>query len=203
MDETTVESKPIASKAGGSRLFGIKIIKTRFQFKFSLIIFTFLAISAGSVWFWGNATVNKMIDSGMVRGDDAIESMRVLRDNIAYISFLSLAITFGLSLFFSHYIAGPIYRFEKTLESIRDAGDLTVFVRLRKHDEFKEVADLFNQALVSLRNKIKKERAATEPQLEKLKEMATSLQKAGMANESAAIGKIISEMKNVPPQLKI
>ena len=105
-----------------SRFFGIKIIKTKFQFKFSLVVFIFLAVSAGAIWFWGNSMVSKMIESGMLTGDDAIASVNVLRDNIAYISILALAITFGLSLFFSHYIAGPIYRFEKTLEAMRDQG---------------------------------------------------------------------------------
>jgi len=178
--------------ANPSRLFGIKIIKTKFQFKFSLVVFVFLACSAGSIYFWGNSMVNKMIESGMLVGEDAIASVNVLRDNIAYISILALAITFGLSLFFSHYIAGPIYRFEKTLESMRDNGDLTLHVQLRKKDEFQETADLFNQALVSLRNKVKREREAVDAGLEKLTKLS-----------NPDVNKIVAEIKSNPPQLKI
>jgi methyl-accepting chemotaxis protein len=179
-----------------SRFLGVKIIKTGFQFKFSLIVFLFLAFSAGSIWFWGHATVNQMIESGMVHGEDAIASMQMLQSNIAYISLLALAITFGLSLFFSHYIAGPIYRFEKTLESMRDQGDLTIYVRLRKRDEFKETADLFNQALVGLRNRVKKEREGVSAQVQKLAELSPKL-------NSPELNKIVEDLKNNPPQLKI
>jgi methyl-accepting chemotaxis protein len=189
--------------ASPSRFLGVKIIKTGFQFKFSFIVFMFLALSAGSIWFWGNATVNRMIDSGMVRGDDAIASMQVLKDNIAYISILALAITFGLSLFFSHYIAGPIYRFEKTLESMRDAGDLTMYVKLRKRDEFKDTADLFNQALVSLRNKVKKEREGVQAHAEKIAQLATQLRAAGHEQNAAELERLVADLKNNPPQIKI
>lgn len=175
-----------------SRFFGVKIIKTKFQFKFSLMIFLFLSCSVGIIWFWGNAMVNKMIESGMLSGEDAIASVTVLKDNIAYLSVLALAITFGLSLFFSHFIAGPIYRFEKTLEAMRDQGDLTMHVKLRKHDEFKETADLFNQTLVSLRNKVRKEREGVTAGLEKLSHLS-----------NPEVDKVVTEIKNTPPQLKI
>src|SRR3989338_3267482 len=175
MTNTKVELKPMAPQGGVSRLFGIKIIKTRFQFKYSIIVFIFLAISAGCVWFWGNMTINQMIESGMIRGDDAVEAVKVLRDNIAYISILSLAIVFGLTLFLSHYIAGPIYRFEKTLEAMRDEGNLTLHVKLRKHDEFKETADLFNQALASLRSKLKKERDGVTTHVDKIQAYSETL----------------------------
>jgi methyl-accepting chemotaxis protein len=184
-------------------MFGIKIIKTKFQFKFSLVVFIFLACSAGSIWFWGNAMVSRMIESGMLTGDDAIASVNVLRDNIAYISILALAITFGLSLFFSHYIAGPIYRFEKTLESMRDQGDLTIHVKLRKHDEFQETADLFNQALVSLRNKVRREREGLSAGLEKISAVSAKLKAAGQNDAAVELDRLAAELKNNPPQLKI
>jgi methyl-accepting chemotaxis protein len=54
------------------------------------------------------------------------------------------------SLFISHSIAGPIYRFEKTLQAITK-GDLTLRVGLRKTDEFKHVADTLNIMMEQLR----------------------------------------------------
>jgi methyl-accepting chemotaxis protein len=186
-----------------SRFFGVKIIKTQFQFKFSVVVFLFLACSVGVIWFWGNLMVGKMIESGMLSGDDAIASVNVLKDNIAYLSILALAITFGLSLFFSHFIAGPIYRFEKTLESMRDQGDLTIHVKLRKHDEFQETADLFNQALVSMRNKVRKEREGAGASVEKLSALAAKLRSSGQADSAAELEKLVAELKNNPPQLKI
>ncbi len=193
----------MASTGQPSRFFGVKIIKTQFQFKFSMVVFCFLACSVGIIWFWGNSMVSRMIESGMLSGEDAIASVQVLKDNIAYLSVLALAITFGLSLFFSHFIAGPIYRFEKTLESMRDHGDLTMHVKLRKHDEFKETADMFNQALVSLRNKVRKERETGAANVEKLTALAAKLRSSGQAAAADEIDRLAVELRNTPPQLKI
>lgn len=185
-----------------SRVFGIKLIKVRFQFKFAFMVGTFLAISAGLIYFWGNMTVNRLLNSGMIVGEDAILSLHLLKDNILYISVLSLAITLFLSLFFSHFVAGPMYRFERTLETMRD-GDLTTFVKLRKHDEFKEVADLFNQTIVSLREKVKTEREAVGMQIAKARQLVERLKAAGRTQEATELEQLLFEFHNTQPQIKI
>lgn len=65
--------------------------------------------------------------------------------------FLVLAVIW--SVFASHSIAGPIYRFEKTLQAITE-GDLTLRVGLRKTDEFKHMADTLNQMVGELRTSL-------------------------------------------------
>jgi methyl-accepting chemotaxis protein len=66
---------------------------------------------------------------------------------------LFLVLAAILSLFASHSIAGPIYRFEKTLQAIAE-GDLTLRVGLRKTDEFKHIADTLNQMVGDLRTNL-------------------------------------------------
>ncbi len=65
--------------------------------------------------------------------------------------FLVLAVVW--SVFASHSIAGPIYRFEKTLQAVAE-GDLTLRVGLRKTDEFKHMADTLNQMVGELRTSL-------------------------------------------------
>jgi methyl-accepting chemotaxis protein len=65
--------------------------------------------------------------------------------------FLVLAAVF--SVFASHSIAGPIYRFEKTLQGLAQ-GDFTQKIGLRKTDEFKNVADTMNEMITELRGSI-------------------------------------------------
>jgi len=185
-----------------SRFFGQYIIKTRLQFKFGVMIFIFLSLASLLVWLAGHFAVKDMIANGMVTGDDAIAQLKLLNGIVARISVLAVAITFGLALFFSHYIAGPIYRFEKTLEQMRD-GNLNVHVRLRKHDELQEVADVFNQALASLRHKIKKDRDTIFASLDKAAEVAGRLRQAGRNQEAEEIEKLVEEAKNAPPQIQI
>ena len=54
-----------------------------------------------------------------------------------------------LSIFVSHRIAGPVYRFERSAKVIAE-GDLSLRIRLRKGDELQELADAFNQMTESL-----------------------------------------------------
>lgn len=67
---------------------------------------------------------------------------------VILVLFLLLAAV--ISVFVSHSIAGPVYRFEKTLQSIAQ-GDLTLRVGLRKTDEFKNLADAMNHMVDELR----------------------------------------------------
>ena len=66
--------------------------------------------------------------------------------------FLFLCIGFG-TIFLSHKIAGPLYRFETVLYQMA-LGDLSVRCRLRKFDEAKSVSQAFNRTLESLDYKI-------------------------------------------------
>lgn len=50
------------------------------------------------------------------------------------------------TVFLSHKIAGPLYRFQVLFENIRQ-GDLAVRCKLRRFDEAKPVADAFNRTL--------------------------------------------------------
>ncbi len=59
------------------------------------------------------------------------------------ISFLIVGL---ISLFVSHRMAGPIYRFEKVTEGMSE-GDFTIHVKLRDKDEFKDLADSFNNMI--------------------------------------------------------
>ncbi len=192
-------SSPVQRK---SRLFGQYIVKTRFQFKFGVMIFIFLSLASALIWLEGHVAVKNMIDNGMVTGEDAIQQLRLLNGIVARTSILAVAITFGLALFFSHFIAGPIYRFEKTLEQMRE-GNLNIHVRLRKNDELQEVADTFNQALASLRNKVKHDREKLYTALDNAKEVAGRLRQAGRTQEAEEIEKLVEDAKNAPPQIQI
>ncbi len=65
---------------------------------------------------------------------------------------LLLLIAWG-TVFLSHKIAGPLFRFQRVLNDLSE-GDLTVRCKLRKYDEAQPVAEAFNQALESLNQHI-------------------------------------------------
>ena len=202
MTEESAASHSAPVRGRVSRFFGQYIVKNRFQFKFSFVIFLFLATAMTVIWLQGSWVVSRMISQGLVTGDEAISHLRILNQNILYLSVLALAVVFGLTLFFSHFIAGPLYRFEKTLEQMRE-GDLSVIVRLRKHDELKDTAECFNQALTSLRGKIRHDREVITVSLDKINKLIQQSRQEGKAVETDLLEKIVSTLQNTPPQIKI
>ncbi|MCX7632634.1 MAG: methyl-accepting chemotaxis protein [Turneriella sp.] len=71
---------------------------------------------------------------------------------LAVVVVISLTILF---LFFSHRIAGPLLRIERTLEDAL-RGDLTQRIRLRAKDELHGTAQQINQMLDGLQAKIRR-----------------------------------------------
>jgi len=65
---------------------------------------------------------------------------------IIFISFLNLLVLIFYSLFFSHKMAGPMFRIKKTLKEII-ANKKVNEIKLRKKDQFHDLASLLNEAL--------------------------------------------------------
>lgn len=55
-----------------------------------------------------------------------------------------------LSIFITHKIAGPVYRFKKVLAEI-SGGNLDISIKLREKDDLKDLADEFNLVINELR----------------------------------------------------
>lgn len=92
-------------------------------------------------------------------------------------------------IFFSHKIAGPLYRFEKSARAIK-AGDLRASFNIRKTDELQETAQVLNDMARSLRLDLERVKSGVE----KLKE-ELSIAKAGLDHEKEAkLRKIITEI---------
>ncbi len=68
---------------------------------------------------------------------------RFFRANWISIVFGGLAVVL-ISLFASHRVAGPLYRFEKAVDAMIQ-GRIGYQIRLRKHDEGKELAEKINR----------------------------------------------------------
>lgn len=63
---------------------------------------------------------------------------------IAFVAFISVI--------FTHKIAGPIYKIERTCRQMIDKNDLSMNIQLRTGDELQELADEINQLVNHVRN---------------------------------------------------
>lgn len=92
----------------------------------------------------------------------------VNRSLLPKIAVLVVIIFIG-GIFISHRIAGPIYRFQKSAEAIRN-GDLNVNFNIRKTDELKDAAVSLEEMVESLRKDIKElKRLAAEGKTDQIR----------------------------------
>lgn len=104
----------------------------------------------------------------------------VLHDSIWPAFPLALTLIVIHSVFFSHRIAGPLYRFRRVFKSISE-GDLTVTTRIRKRDYLQQEAGGLGEMVGELRTKLTK----IESDCEALKHLVSEL-KTGMSGDAPA-----------------
>lgn len=111
---------------------------------------------------------------------------------------LYLGIIFLISLFISHRMAGPIYRFEQSARALAE-GDLTHRVVLRTGDELLELQEEFNRMAQSLQDRVRQERQVLERLAQEMKKARASAPEA----VSSSLEKIQADLEQVNRQFKI
>lgn len=79
----------------------------------------------------------------------ALMHLRTLGVRVWPALFLAMIISGLLSVFVTHRLAGPIYRFGQVAHQVA-SGDLSIRVRLRKGDDLGDLQASMNQALIQL-----------------------------------------------------
>jgi methyl-accepting chemotaxis protein len=86
---------------------------------------------------------------------------------------LSAFFAIVVGLYFSHKLAGPIYRFKLELQRIADGRGWRT-IRLRKGDDFQDVADVLNRALEHVQgteNLLRQQLEHSEHRLQELRQV--------------------------------
>ena len=162
-------------------------IKKSFQAKFSLRFVALIILEAlliGALFFY--------IAKGTLATGYSGTELKIEKTSLFfYVSFLLItlisSIAVGLAgmlvfIFYSHRIAGPLFRFQRSLEEISD-GNLTGRIRLRHKDQLGDLGESINQMAESMDRKIGRlkreihaasEHGAPKESLARLKEIADS-----------------------------
>ena len=72
--------------------------------------------------------------------------------SMALIGLTLITLVAGISIVFTHKIAGPIFKIERSFRQITDEKDLSVRIALRTDDELQELAEEVNRLLEHFRN---------------------------------------------------
>lgn len=78
--------------------------------------------------------------------DDKLNRFNIQLDGIIYLSVIYLSLITLFSVFKSHKMAGPIYKIKAYLRRILK-GEKVEEIRLRKGDDFQELANLINELI--------------------------------------------------------
>ena len=137
-----------------SHYFIKKNFQTKFILKFCLLLLAGVIVSTGLLFLFSQDTLTSSFQNSKLVIENT--AMAIL-PTIIYTSLITLALlaiaTIIITLFISHRIAGPMFRFEKELKEIGE-GNLTKKVFLRKKDQAEELADSINAMTASLHGKV-------------------------------------------------
>ncbi len=133
-------------------------IKKEFQLKFILrfciLLLVGVVISTSVLFLFSQDTLTTSFQkSKLVIENTGIAILpSVIYTNLITLGLITLA-SIVITLFVSHKIAGPLYRFEKEIKDIGQ-GDLTKKITLRGKDQITEIGDSLNNMVADLNKKV-------------------------------------------------
>jgi len=147
------------------------LVKRSLQLKYIGMVFLSVLVASmivgGDVYY---SLMRVMLTECPSITDRVVQFNTVLLVKIA----LYLGLMLLISLYVSHRFAGPIYRFEKSCQSL-STGDLTHRVSLRTGDELMELQEEFNGMAVALQALLQKDRNLAQRLSERIEEIAKRL----------------------------
>ncbi len=152
-----------SKKAMRKRLLINNKLQGKFIFVVTVIVLLVILIQVSSIWILAKKDMTQHSIVSKLRTTRDVRQLII--DKLIYITIITVLVGVGaatyLMLYFTHKIAGPMYRFSKTFEKIRKL-DLTQRIKFRDGDELQDMADSFSLAIEALHKNMRSLRAATD-----------------------------------------
>ncbi|MCM8787847.1 MAG: methyl-accepting chemotaxis protein [Candidatus Omnitrophica bacterium] len=131
-----------------------KSFQMMFILKFCALVVVGGLLTIGILYFLAShSTTVSLVDSRVVVRTTADFILPILIQTIALVTILVGLATIMVTLFISHKIAGPLYRFKKALKTLAE-GDFSGEFRIRRFDQLQDLASVFNDMVFKVRTKI-------------------------------------------------
>ncbi len=136
----------------------IHYIKKEFQrnfiLKFCGIIALGSVVSTALIYWISKDSLTTTVSGArlIVKSTGEVMLPAIITTNLITLALITLAAVF-VTLYISHKIAGPLFRFEKDIEMVGE-GDLTVTFRLRAHDQLVDLVGTLNAMTVATRERV-------------------------------------------------
>jgi methyl-accepting chemotaxis protein len=138
----------------------IFLINKKFQLRFSLYVCSWLfALSLVYPLIIHNLFELFVRYAALDPTGPALSQLERTRSNVfwllVFLQLLFLGITFLISIFMSHRIAGPLYKLSKFFADAEN-GNLDQDLYFRKNDHFQDLADDYNRMIAGIRGTLGK-----------------------------------------------
>lgn len=177
-----------------------KKFQVNFTVKFLIIILIEAFLAAGLFLYLSKGTLTTGYSGSelrIARTYDFFLPMLLLSNLI--IVRISTVIGIGVLIFLSHRLAGPLYRFENILNTIKK-GDLTQRFKLREKDEFAELANSINEHTDTLDKNMGHLKAGVMEFSQLISKMQTALTSNPSANKE--LERLLQEMSKKLQELE-
>ncbi|MDD5627525.1 MAG: methyl-accepting chemotaxis protein [Elusimicrobia bacterium] len=174
------------------------LVKRQLQFKYVGLVF--LSVLCASLIIGGDIYYNMyrliMNEAPSLAAAAAQFNAIILVKLVLYLALMLL-----ISVFVSHRFAGPIFRFERSAQSVAK-GDLTHRVSLRTGDELMELQEEFNAMIAGLQALVQKDRSLAEHLAARVDEIARKLPE-GAAAARADLASLKLELQHLTQAFKV
>ncbi|MCM8782541.1 MAG: methyl-accepting chemotaxis protein [Candidatus Omnitrophica bacterium] len=158
-----------------------KGFQAKFILKFCILIILACVLMGGLVYFLSTKTVTASFENLRFIAKSTADFILPLLTISSLIAIIIVSLAcIVIVLFISHRIAGPLYRFEKSIGQIA-TGDLRVETHLRKNDEIKILADSLNTMVKKFKEPITKSLKELDELQKVLDAMRERLNRLGIA----------------------
>ncbi len=131
-----------------------KDFQVRFILKFCLLLVAGVVVSTGLLFFFSRDSLTSSFQHSRLVVENTSQAIlpTVIYTSLVTMGILAIA-TVIVTLFISHKIAGPMFRFEQDLKEIGN-GNLSKKVILRKKDQATAMAACINDMTTGLHEKV-------------------------------------------------
>ncbi|MBF0407975.1 MAG: methyl-accepting chemotaxis protein [Candidatus Riflebacteria bacterium] len=184
--------------------FIAKGMQSKFAGTVLLLVFLITVITACNIYVLASFFMNTK--ATISEGQTAETMMKLfivdLWPRLLLLILVNVIIIFIVSIMYSHQIAGPAYKLEKSINRIA-GGDLTFEIHLRKNDNLKEVAVAINKMLAKFRETIASAKVLSDDIAEKMQILGTDEKFAALSRSAESLREKISMFKIIKDETPV
>jgi len=185
-------SAPLTSKR--KVYFIDKSFQAKFILKFCALVAFGGLLTIGLLYLFAmRSTTVAFVNSRAVVRTTADFILPVLIQTVAIVVIIVGFATVIVTLFVSHKIAGPLYRFKKVMQDL-EKGDFSSDFRVRHLDQLQDLAGTFNNMIKKIREEIK----TLKNGFSALKEKSESISESEVSESKRSL---LEELKRIAEEL--